>query len=306
MGRSAEEQDDLNLDDGNDDDEDLDRGDEVDPDLDADDDLDPDELAELAEGRSKSVPHARFHEVNERAKLAEQVAQEEREARIRLEERLAILQGGGQQPKKEERQPAFDFDAKEDAYTEALMEGDSAKAREIRKEIRAAERAEIEAEVSQRTEGKLAQQAATQQFMDEAERVIEKYPFLADGKGQNTEAVAEVKEWRDFYISKGDPAHTALRKAAAKVGPLYAEDDGEDDDGEDKPQKKLSLVELRKQKQAQDRIRNAKAGGQQPPAVKGGMGERGRNRSLAVEDLTDEEFDKLSPAEKAELRGDKA
>lgn len=297
MGRSAEEQDDFNLNDDGEDDDDIDRGDDVDTGTDADDDLDPDELAALADDRSRSVPHARFNEVNEQLK-------EEKRAREAVEQRLAALEGRVPAKEPEPKAPAFDFDAKEDAYVEALMEGDSAKAREIRKEIRAAERAEIEAEVEARTSNKIGQQESTRLFMDEAERVIEKYPFLADGKGQSAEAVAEVKEWRDFYIAKGDPAHTALRKAAAKVGPMYAEedDDGDDDDG--KPAKKLSLVEMRKQKQAQDRIRNAKASGQQPPAVKGGMGERGRNRTLSVADLTDEEFDKLTPAEKKELRGD--
>lgn len=299
MGRHAEDQDDLNLEDGDDDLIDEDRGDIVD---DNDETLNPDELEELADGKAKMVPHARFHEVNERAKEAERIALEEREARIRLEERMAILQG--ENKPKEKEVPAFDFDAKEDEYMEAMLEGDTTKAKTIRKEIREAERSQIEAEVESRTNTKIVQQESTRLFMEAAEQAVEDYPFLADGPGQNKQAVADVKVWRDHYINAGDPAHVAIRKAAKKVGPLYAEDDG---DGEDGPEgKTLSLAELRKRQQAQARTRNASASSQQPPAVKGGMGERGRSRNISVADLSDEEFDKLTPKEKAELRGDNA
>lgn len=294
-GRHAEDQDDLNLEDNDDDLNDEDRGDDVDKET-----LDPDELEELADGKAKMVPHARFHEVNERAKEAERIALEEREARIRLEERMAILQG--ENKPKEKEAPAFDFDAKEDEYMEAMLEGDTAKAKAIRKEIREADRSQIEAEMENRTSAKIDQRESTRLFMEAAEQAVEDYPFLADGPGQNKEAVADVKVWRDHFINKGDPAHVAISKAAKKVGPIYAEDYTE----EELAGKTLSLAELRKRQQAQARTRNASASSQQPPAVKGGMGERGRNRNLSVADLSDEEFDKLTPKEKAELRGDNA
>lgn len=279
-------------------DEELDRGNELDEELDEgeelDDGLDPEDLKALADDKPSSVPHARFNEVNEALK-------EERSLREQMQRRLDALEQRNA-PKEEEELPEFDFDAKEDEYNDALMEGDTVKAKQIRAEIRKADRELIAAQMEQRVTERISQQEATRLFMEEAERVVDKYPFLADGENQNKKAVDEVKEWRDFYMQKGDAAHTALRKAANKVAPMYADDSGDPDD----KTAVLSVAELRRRQKAKAMQRNADASSKQPPPLKGGSGERSSKRDLNINDLSDDEYDNLTAAEKKRLRGDDA
>lgn len=292
----------INLDPDAEGDEEDDRGDVVNPEETeenlkklADEDEEEDEQPEKA---SKSIPKPRFDEVNEK--------------RIRAEERARILEEenerlrGGKKTEKANDAPKFDFDAKESEYMDALMEGDKEKASQIRKEIKAAERAEYEDSAVSKAEARIMARQAQQSLAEAAEAVIEDYPFLNSKSAKaNKDAIAEVVEWRDFYIQRGKSAADALIAAAKKVGPSYVKAkpkaDAEDEDEDEKPPKS-KLDELR----AARLRKNATAANNQPPRLDGGVGNRGTGGKLNVTDMDDETFNGLSEKEKAKLRGDVA
>lgn len=178
--------------------------DDPDADEDPDPDLDAEALAELAEGgKSKVVPHSRFHEVNESLKR-------EREERLRLEEENARLKGAA--PKPEEQKPekpaTYDFDAAEDRYMGAMLEGDADKAKEIRREIRAEELKLFESKAGQDAKKaaeeelqKRDQSAETERLQKVLNDVLAKYPFLNnDSEEANQDAIEDVIARRDYYL----------------------------------------------------------------------------------------------------------
>lgn len=289
-----EEDEDLELEEG-DQDDDLDGG-EQDAGLDGDDqddELDEDALAKIAgTGKSATVPHARFNEVNESLK-------EERKRRLELEEELARARGSAPAKKEEDPKPkAFDYDEAEDRYNQAILEGDADAAKAIRREIRAAERKEIEEAAQQRAEAlyqQRAQEAAQRQQQAALPAVLkesyEKFPFLDyQGSEPNMDAIEEVVALRDHYIAKGEPMAKALARAVDKVGPRYAEPVSVDK----APKKGVTLT-------TEQIDRNLKRERATPPLTPG-VGERGA--AFDVANMSEDDYAKLSAEEKKRLRGD--
>lgn len=251
-----------------------------------------------ANDKPRMVPHARFNEVNDEYKA-------ERERRLQLEEELARLRGekgATEQPPVQEppkapvvpEVPEFDFDAKEDAYTAAVYEGDTAKAKEIRAEIRAAERAEAAAIVQAARQGWEQEQAAAEQqrtakqaqeaYAATLATVFELHPQLDDQhESFNKETMEDVREWLQFYIAKGTDAASALSKAVARVIP-------------DKP-----AVQVPATGKADQVKRNLQADSQQPPEMLG-VGERAKRVDYSK--LSEADFNKLSDEDKRRARGD--
>lgn len=297
---------DLGEDDPDDDPDDEDRGDDVDPELgedpdddpdedpDADpEDIDPDDLAELAGGsKAKMVPHARFNEVNETLKS-------ERAARLALEEELARTRG--QVPPKQEQQKdepkPYDFDAAEDLYNEAIMGGETEKAKAIRREIRQEEQKQFERAAEEKAAAAYdarrqqdVQQAAQTALQAAADDAYEAYPFLnSESDDKNDDAIEMVVAVRDANIRKGMEPAEALRKAVAKVGPMYS--DKKPPEGE----------EERRSAREQVIKRNLEREKQIPPRDQG-LGER--SRVIDYGKLSEDEFDALPEAEKRRARGD--
>ena len=300
-----EDEDDLDEDDL---DEEEDRGDDVDPSLteddepdpDADDEQDEDEdapdleaLAELAGegGKAKMVPHARFNEVNETLK-------HERAERLRLEEELARARG--QQPapaeKPDPKQEGYDFDAAEDRYMEALLDGDKDAAAEIRREIRAEERkqfsqqSELAAKQAADAELKRRDAESEQQIAQKVlTAAISKYPFLDHESDEaDADAIEDVIARRDLYLKQGMPFAKALATAVEKVAPRYAPQDEQP-----RPGKRTATQEqINRNLEREKRI----------PAAMPGVGERGKDIDYAK--LSEDEFDALSEQEKRKARGD--
>ncbi|MBX9914082.1 MAG: hypothetical protein K2Y25_09295 [Pseudomonadaceae bacterium] len=273
-----------------------DRGDEVDPDLkgDDDDEFDGDEHkneldeegepAAKPEKKSGMVPHARFNEVNEEAKSSRQRVQE-------LEEELARAKGEKPAPEKEPEKPApaaYDYDAAEDRYAEALLEGDTTAAKVIRREIRAQETADSEQrgrDAFEQSKQQDEQARATQSLQAVAKDAYARFPFLnSEGTEPDADAIEMVLALRNKHIRDGVSAGEALLKAVDKIGPMF---------GDEKPVKspvRESVIE-----------RNLERDKKIPPREQG-LGDRGRNTD--VSSMTDEEFDKLTEKELREMRGD--
>lgn len=304
-----EEEDDDEEVDEEDDDLDGDRGDDVDPGIgddddaepDADDDepeggadLDPEALAELAgeSGKGNKVPQARFNQVNEALK-------HERTERLRLEEELARARGSlpAQQPAdKELPVDGYDFDAAETRYMDALMDGETATAAAIRKEIRAEERKEYAQQsvssVQQATEAERqrsaaeAEQSTAQQVLSSA---IAKYPFLDhEGADADADAIEEVIARRDLYLKQGMTFSKALSAAVEKVAPRYSQQE----EPAKARSKTASAEQINRNLEREKRI----------PAAMPGVGERGKDIDYA--NLSEDEFDALSEQDKRKARGD--
>ena len=233
---------------------------------------DDDEPEEPQPKRDTVIPRARFDEVN--AKLH---AEREEAARLRAE-----LEALTRKP-----EPAdTNIDTLEDEYFEAMIAGDKDKAKGIRATINAEIFNRAQAASAETAAATLSQREMQTSFTSAVEQTIKAYPFLDSTKPEaNAEAIAEVVEWRDFFISKGESPAIALQKAAGKVAPLYTTKT------EPTP---TPPVDTRKQKAVEVAARTANA---QPPSVEAGVG----NRSIPFgDDLINDQnkWDKASDAER--------
>jgi len=253
------------------------------------DELSVEELQALAGEGSDSVPHARFHEVNEKAKL---LAAENEE----LKRKLGSQAGGGDEPGAQADEQVFDFVAREKEYADALIDGDNERAAKIRSEIRAAERAELQEQMRHDLEQESAQREVVRLFQSETQKVLTDYPQLNDAGG-DADAITDVVDLRDVYISRGDPAHVALRKAADKVAlqngwtKLKADEESE------------AQRTARQARQQEARQRAADASMRQPPQMRGGAGDRGKGEKLDLDNISQEQYEQLPQSERDQLLG---
>lgn len=237
------------------------------------------------------IPKERFDEVNEALKEAKRMTEALAEA---------LKARGGTPPAAAapaEGPAPVDLDALEAKYAEALLDGDMAKATDIRKQIRAEEKRQVReetvAEMSAADERKL--------FSDAVKTAKAAYPGLDDTSDEaDKEAIQEVVDWRDFLVArKGLSLHIALRDAVAKVAQAKGWEPAGTEKKEPKPEPSNRAEDQRR--------KNAAAALAQPAQLNGGVGERaGRARQLDVEKMSDKEFASLSEEEKKALRGDVA
>lgn len=249
---------------------------------------------------SRTVPHGRFNEVNEQLK-------QERAERLRLEEELARARGSQQaqqpeQPEATEEQVQqaqdasdFDFDDAETRYSEAIYDGDMEQAKQIRAEIRVAERKAAEdaaRAVLEQERSQMAQAQQQQELQATVSKAYEQYPFLnPDDTGMNQDAIDEVVALRDLYLKRGEAPADAIAKAVDKVGPRYG-----------KPVGKGALDETLTQQKKREAIeRNQERADRIPPS---GDGTGERARKVDYSRLSDDEFDNLPESEKKKARGD--
>lgn len=266
---------------------------------------------EGGEGRnSGSVPHSRFNEVNERRKEAERLLEQERaeNARLRRQQQppaeAGAAQDGAAAGKQSEQAQAFDFDAKESDYLNALMEGETEKAMQIRREVNAAlveqarsnAKAEARAELEQ-AEALRSQKAAMDALSEEAVSVVKNFPYLDTEEGQV--AMEMIIERRNSLAAKGMAPHLALREAAALIAPRFAP-------AGSTPAKDLKTGAAQADsREAAARTRGAQASVAQPPVPAAGVGNRATGSDTTdVAQMDDDQFDRLSEAEKRRLRGD--
>lgn len=267
-----------------------DRGDVVSP------ELSTENLKELVADESKdapateshktaSIPKARFDEVNEAKK----------EYQRQLEEANQIIAKltAPQQQQAQEPQPQFDEDAKEQAYIEAMLDGDTATAKQIRREINANLRQQAVLDV----ETQYSQRQSMQALKDESAAAIESFPYLDTPEGSI--ALKLIITARDADIAKGVAPHLALRDAVNLIAPRFQTSESE------APEAKV----LQNEKSVDTRSVNAVRRGandslRQPPSIQSGIGNRTTAGRVDVANMDDEQFASLSEAELKRLRGD--
>lgn len=225
--------------------------------------------------RDAVIPRARFDEVN--AKLHAEREEVER-LRAELTARTAV----------EQVATGVDVDALEDSYFDAILEGDKDRAREIRASINREIYTKAEAASAAAVSRQLTEREAKTSFEKTVSQTVADYPFLdSTSAAANSDAIADVVEWRDLYIARGDNPATALQKAAAKVAPLYANTPAPAADP-------AQAADTRKQAAL---ATAAKAAANQPPRVDAGVG----NRAIPAGDsiITDQnKWEKASDAER--------
>lgn len=193
---------------------------------------------------------------------------------------------------KQQPQP-IDLDEKEREYLDAQYNGDTERAMQIRREIRA-EELRLSEEAASR---KALEVASSQKSKDDVNAVakdaIKAYPFLNENDGNNA-AMNEVVEWRDFYASKGQSPAQALASAVGKVAPLY-DKKTPTPTGEGKTDRRVT----EDPRKAAAIARNAADAAAQPPMLDVGVGTRATPVLPDVE--SQEDWEKLPEAERKRL-----
>lgn len=251
-----------------------------------------DEPDEATGGKpSTGIPKARFNEVNEARKVAEARA----EAAERELQALKMAPTTTNAPTPTPAAPAapeFDVDAAEQKYIELLMEGETAEATKLRSQINR----HVAAEAAQQAIAIQKEAAARVDLQTVADKAVEAWPYLNTPEG--ADALDLIKASRDSYIARGMAPAKALQLAVDKIAPKFAPD-------EDLTPPKVDGGKPPVDTRTANAIaRGTKAAEAQPPVVQAGIGNRATAGTVDVANLTDEQFDALSEAEKAKARGD--
>lgn len=167
-------------------------------------------------GSTQNVPYARFREVNEnKRQLEEQLAA--------MQQELQAIKAGQQPaaapaPTAAPSPDAFDVDAAEEQYAQALLDGDAKAASAIRREINQ----HIENSVMQRFEQTSLQQQVAVKSQDVVARALETYPWLDQDEG--AVALELIEASVKAKTATGMPRHLALADAIATIAPRFAPD----------------------------------------------------------------------------------
>lgn len=241
-------------------------------------------------GTSKGIPRGRFNEVNQQRKdaLAQIAALQEEITRLKAPRETAPSAA----PAAAAPAAAFDVDAQEEAYVNALLDGDTKAAVAIRQQINAQLRQQAAESVTQEMTARQAEQL----LKTTANSVSNAYPWLNDP--ENDDVLELILAARDRKIAAGMPAHLALADAANTIAPRFAP-------AGDTPSGDLPKGAAAKDtRPAAALARGAADSTAQPPALQAGIGQRATATRVNVSQMTEEQFEALTPAEKKRLRGD--
>lgn len=160
------------------------------------------EAAAAAKKAADWIPRDRFDKVNNERKAAQ-----ERLAKLDAE-RLAAEAG-----------TPFDYDAAEEKYMEAVLDGKTDEAKQIRREIRAAERAEVTASTREAAVEEVTlrgEERVVAEVIAEAEKTYPQFDPTNDDQ-YSQELTEDVVTYYQVRLSRGDDRPTAMRKAIDAV-----------------------------------------------------------------------------------------
>lgn len=198
------------------------------------------------------------------------------------------------QPEVDKDAKEFDFDTKETEYMKLVMEGETAKALAVRKEIRAAE----QAQVLKQTDKASSADSEAEALAKAAMVVEENFPQFVKGHAEyNEEATKVVLRMRDGLIATGSNAVEALNEAVDFAVRKF----GLDKDLEVKDDKKVVDLDKKRQETVEKKIAAQK---KQPPEIKSEGNGGKREEKSEVDEMSDEEFAALPESKKRALRGD--
>ena len=241
------------------------------------------EVAEEKPAKKPMVPKARLDEVLQKQKALQKQVDDMREA----------------QKPAEDAPDEYAFVEKEMEYQNLLLDGEAEKAAELRTEIRKAERAQIEHEMSQKMTETVSYNQQANALQQAADALESEFPvFNRASEHFNEELTNEVVELRDAFIIKGENPVAALSKAAKFV---ISDNDLVDNTPSLAGKTPKSDELAKKRAQVSQKLKAADA---QPPELQGeGTATRGE-KALDLSNMSEEEFDALPEATLRRLRGD--
>ena len=266
---------------------------------------------EVVEAEEETVAEEVEEEAEETVSEDEQSTEEEPMVpKARLDEVLAKQKALQKQldevnaanAKSEEAPESYDFDAKEVEYQNMVLDGETNKAVALRREIRKAERADLEFEMRQEMSQTVNQDRQMTALQQAANAMEEAYPvFNRDSESYNEEYTNEVVELRDMFMQRGYEAVDALSKAVKYVVKDYdlGEVEAEAPSLAGSPKKSDELAKKRAQIS-----KKLKAADAQPPELPGESSSLHGEKALDVSAMTEEEFNALPEATLKRLRGD--
>ena len=198
-------------------------------------------------------------------------------------------------PKKIEKAPEFDFEAKELEYQDMILNGQPTEAAKIRAEIRAAEKQTMMFEVQNQMGQTVQQSTETMRLQQKAAEIAENNPILDENSPEYDEVkTQEVLGLRDAYIIQGYEGADALQKAVDLLLPTVLEPAPINEP--DPVQQKVA-----QKKQVANTKKKLKAAETQPPTLKG---KSKAEKKVDINTLSVEEFDALPPETLRRMRGD--
>jgi hypothetical protein len=235
------------------------------------------------------IPKARFDEVNEQKKKAQERAE-------KLEKQVADLVEG-QKPKEEEPEP-FDYATKEKESYDAFLEGDTEKYSAIQEEIRAAQKAELQHEAQRIAAEGDSKTREELTFEETGAKIESEYPeFVKENETFNQEAYDDLMELYVGYVSTGRYTKAdALQMAADKSVRIYGLEKAGEETLTDKAD---NVVSIKKPD-----IEAKKEIAEKQPPIKDSGTHRDEEPKLDVSSMSDEEFSALPEATKRRMRGD--
>ena len=250
-----------------------------------DTEVEDEESEEVTAEPVANIPKSRFDEVNNKRHEAEEKIRE-------METRMAVMEDRQKRSaqKKEPEPEPFHFDGKEQAYMDAVLDGDGALAKGLRGEIRAAEREDYISEAQQMANTSGVQTREDLDFEYAANGLINNYAeFQKENEAYDQKRLDEVIELKDAFILSGMSAPAALNKAAniTMRGVLRV---GEESAA---PTKKKTNVP-----------KNLKTAKKQPPNAEIGESNGSTSDLPDISKMTDAELEALPKSKLAEMRGD--
>lgn len=277
-------------DDGADSEEDADSDDQGDAESGDDDDDAEGEASDSessvdAQTNNRGIPLSRFNEVNERMK--------------RAEARINELESTDQAVAEAEVE-AFDFDAAEEEYMDLLLDGKTKEAGAKRRDIRAAEKADISATAVATSTQTADNNAQRRELNSLTSQAADLYPQFNENSADYDQNIADKTiTFMRGYVASGVPAADAFVAALADTIDMFGLDDSATPEPEPKPEVKKG----KPIKKVKEKVEVAK---KQVAAV--ALGGRASDEhgatNIDVTKMTDAEMDALPPATLARLRGD--
>lgn len=259
---------------------------EAEPEPEAEAEAEPESIADEKPTKKPMVPKARLDEV-----LAKQKA---------LQKQLDEINAANE--KADEAPESYDFDAKEVEYQNMVLDGETEKAVALRREIRKAEREQLEYEMRQEMSQTVSQDRQMTALQQAANAMEEAYPVFNNNSEEfNQDMTNEVVELRDAFIMKGYEAVDALSKAVKYVVKDHDLDQTVDEAPSLAGKAKTTDELAKKRAQVSKKLKAADA---QPPELPGESSAHHGEKAMDLSSMTEEEFDALPEATLKRLRGD--
>jgi len=247
----------------------------------------PEPELEEAPTKKPMVPKSRLDEV-----LAKQKALQKQLDDMKAAQTIA-----------EEAPSEYAFSDKEIEYQNLVLDGESQKAAALRAEIRAAERAQLEYEMTQKMTKTVSENQQLTALQQAASELEGSFPvFDQNSETYNAEYTQEVIDLRDAFILKGENAVAALSKAAKFVVREYSLDTGVEAAPSLTAPPRNTVDEVAKKRA--EVSRKLKAADSQPPELPGESSANRGEKMMDVNNMTEEEFNALPEATLRRLRGD--